>query len=339
MKNARDDSPSQAVENLPPDWAAREKELLCPLCGYNLRGLTESRCPECGFKFTWQELLDAEKDRQIFLFEYGRNIPTFWKTYWRTCRPRQFWREINPAIEVRWTALIIFWILSSSVIASFVALPYVKPVWRTAFDNISKRSKYKPVPGHPNLYSEWTNSLQWAITSQEMDDAYPLPWHLKFWHDVEQQESRGYYYSYAGNIVSTSSNMAEAPEAMVWCAVFLAWPILTLITLMIFRISMRQAKIRMSHLVRAVVYSCDFGLLVTILAIAGSCFNERWNQGLNMMAFAAICAVITSYRLTIAFREYIRAHMPFATVLASQLIALLITFVLVVQIADFSRSM
>jgi hypothetical protein len=32
----------------------------CPICGYNLTGLTESRCPECGTKFTLDELLTSQ---------------------------------------------------------------------------------------------------------------------------------------------------------------------------------------------------------------------------------------------------------------------------------------
>jgi len=32
----------------------------CPNCGYNLTGLTESRCPECGSKFTLNELLASQ---------------------------------------------------------------------------------------------------------------------------------------------------------------------------------------------------------------------------------------------------------------------------------------
>jgi hypothetical protein len=28
----------------------------CPECGYNLRGLSEQRCPECGRPFTFEEL-------------------------------------------------------------------------------------------------------------------------------------------------------------------------------------------------------------------------------------------------------------------------------------------
>jgi hypothetical protein len=33
--------------------------LACPLCGYNLAGLTEARCPECGSSFTLEQLVLA----------------------------------------------------------------------------------------------------------------------------------------------------------------------------------------------------------------------------------------------------------------------------------------
>ena len=37
----------QWLEKLPP---------ICPRCGYNLTGLAEPRCPECGGEFLWAEL-------------------------------------------------------------------------------------------------------------------------------------------------------------------------------------------------------------------------------------------------------------------------------------------
>jgi hypothetical protein len=37
--------------------------LVCPACGYNLTGLRESRCPECGASFTLNELLAAQPSR------------------------------------------------------------------------------------------------------------------------------------------------------------------------------------------------------------------------------------------------------------------------------------
>jgi hypothetical protein len=34
--------------------------IACPLCGYNLAGLTEARCPECGGSFTLEQVLLAK---------------------------------------------------------------------------------------------------------------------------------------------------------------------------------------------------------------------------------------------------------------------------------------
>lgn len=40
--------------------AGRQNSIVCPTCGYNLTGLKESRCPECGTQFTLDELLAAQ---------------------------------------------------------------------------------------------------------------------------------------------------------------------------------------------------------------------------------------------------------------------------------------
>jgi len=36
----------------------------CPTCGYNLTGLSDTRCPECGAKFTLNELFARQPDRE-----------------------------------------------------------------------------------------------------------------------------------------------------------------------------------------------------------------------------------------------------------------------------------
>ena len=37
--------------------------VLCPFCGYNLSGLREARCPECGGSFTLEELAASQPQR------------------------------------------------------------------------------------------------------------------------------------------------------------------------------------------------------------------------------------------------------------------------------------
>ena len=39
--------------------------LFCPKCGYNMTGLHEARCPECGSRFTLDQLVAAQKQDQL----------------------------------------------------------------------------------------------------------------------------------------------------------------------------------------------------------------------------------------------------------------------------------
>jgi hypothetical protein len=38
--------------------------IFCPICGYNLSGLREARCPECGATFTLDQLAAAQPQHQ-----------------------------------------------------------------------------------------------------------------------------------------------------------------------------------------------------------------------------------------------------------------------------------
>src|SRR4029077_3438761 len=88
---------------------AVEQDLHCPLCDYNLRGLAEPRCPECGHRSTWEELRDRQP-RHPYLFERQRRrrFWTVWMPWWRSLRPRRFWTEPSPTLPVNRWRLSIF---------------------------------------------------------------------------------------------------------------------------------------------------------------------------------------------------------------------------------------
>lgn len=53
--------------------ASDQNALVCPVCGYNLTGLSESRCPECGTKFTIDELLARQPARSLAAMDKEMN--------------------------------------------------------------------------------------------------------------------------------------------------------------------------------------------------------------------------------------------------------------------------
>jgi tRNA(Ile2) C34 agmatinyltransferase TiaS len=65
---------SETADVAAPDWESITRNVKCPLCGYNLRGLVEPRCPECGYQFEWQRIFHPERDLHPYLFEHYPGI-------------------------------------------------------------------------------------------------------------------------------------------------------------------------------------------------------------------------------------------------------------------------
>src|SRR4051812_24212148 len=90
-----------------------EDEVLCPLCDYNLRGLTEARCPECGAKFDWEELRDPTRRMHPYLFEHHPERPfdSFVRTLLAGFRPGRFWKTLFPSQPSRPRRLMLYWMI------------------------------------------------------------------------------------------------------------------------------------------------------------------------------------------------------------------------------------
>jgi len=127
------------------------------------------------------------------------------------------------------------------------------------------------------------------------------------------------------------------------------WPWLTLAALMIFRVSMRRARVRPVHVMRCVIYSGDilFWLSAMLCLWCVWCIADyargrpmsvgpnsaRWTfvtsvdltlkepQLSNTLSwFCWLSASLLIYRLWISYRRYLRFDHALATVLASQVI-------------------
>src|SRR5881409_436100 len=88
--------------------------LRCPMCDYDLRGQVEPRCPECGYRFDWDELRDPARRLHPYLFEHHpeRNLWSLWRTFLGGLRPRRFWSTLYPAQPSRpWRLRLYFLIV------------------------------------------------------------------------------------------------------------------------------------------------------------------------------------------------------------------------------------
>jgi hypothetical protein len=106
-----------------PDWATIQEDVHCPLCKYNLRGLIEPRCPECGYRFTWPQVLHPHRREHPYLFEHHpeRNLWSFIRTVTGGLLPRRFWNELHPAQPSNVFRLAIYFL----ILVVFAAMPLV----------------------------------------------------------------------------------------------------------------------------------------------------------------------------------------------------------------------
>ena len=87
------------------------------MCEYILRGLTSPRCPECGYHFSWEEVLDPNRRDHTYLFEHHpeRNFSTFLRTAFGSYGSRSFWKSLSPVMPSKPGRLTLFFMASSTV--------------------------------------------------------------------------------------------------------------------------------------------------------------------------------------------------------------------------------
>ncbi len=290
-----------------PDWAAVAGNIVCPLCDYNLRGLAEPRCPECGYQFVWPDLLDPERRKHPWLFEENprRNISSFIRTFAVSFVPRRFWASLKPSHPPRPQRLLLYWVLASGLVALAGVPLLASQLLRAEWDVQAARKAYVQnalFNYNPQTVGGPPPSMLASLQAQAAA-AYPSVLNPEGALDV----LRGEY----GPVL--------APTAVV----SLAWPFLTFATLMIFRASMRRAKVRPIHVVRCVIYGCNAAVWIGLLVTAFSPLHgvESIVELTERIAiFSAVMAAVNVYHLGWAYRRYLRFDHPWTAMAASQII-------------------
>ena len=297
------DADARAPDQPAPAWEQITHDVRCPLCDYNLRGLPHPRCPECGGRFTWRELLETASTGHPCLFELHpeRNVRAYLRTALGAMLPRRFWTQVSPVLPVRRRRLIAYWAIGACL-AFLISLPACAAFW------LHSIARYGLLPGRPGR-----TAPGWPAGRGSS------------WITV----------AFSGGSLSWS-DLGEAvveaiPRTAQVVGFFLAWGLLTLAVMQIFRVSMRRARIRTAHILRTVVYSFDpflwglvsvalFAWLAIDTGIGGSAGIGHVPPELVLPAGVALCG----WRFYRAYRHYLRFDRPFCTVLAGQIIVLLL---------------
>jgi len=305
----------------PPDWDAIESDFFCPLCDYNLRGLADPRCPECGFRFDWPDVLDPSRRVHPYIFEHHpeRNFRSFWRTAFAGWRPRRFWKSLHPARPARPRRLILYWCLAASAVLLAHAVIVAAYTYKTTRFMGWGAATHFPVFSIPSL----TDSE--GYRPFETDSYYRDP-------DIPLQLSD--YVARVKAIVAAPTvfgNFLFEPA----CALCWAW--LTLLVLLVFQVSMRRAKVKLIQVLRCVVYSADFILWLGIIRLVLTPIHfwvlEWWRPWLDFEHFIFLLVFVgpvvggiglATFRLVTAYRLYLRFPHPRTTILASQIIVALI---------------
>jgi ribosomal protein L37E len=267
------------------DWAQAVpiEQLTCGKCGYHLYGLQETRCPECGEAFTWEQALDDYHRRCKPLFEYHwrtRPLRSFFGTWFRALRPGRFWRFVELHDPVRPGPIL-------AMVAAFLAVFVVLPILSTGVEDWLRR---------------WFWTTRFPQRAWMAPGLADLPWYVL----GELRNPRAYY--------------------LLWSLAL--WSVCLLASLMIFRQSMRLCRVRSVHVLR--VWALSVPLWVPVIAFAAATYfctapvrDAYIDERELVVGGALILLGIWAYTLCRAYRLYL--HMPHseAVVAAALLVAFL----------------
>jgi hypothetical protein len=287
---------SEIAQTAGPDWETIEHTVECPLCRYNLRGLSEPRCPECGFTFEWREILDITRRKHPYLFEHhpDRNAWSFYKTLIGGLNPWRFWSTLHPAQAADERRLMAYrWIAKG-----FSGVPLIiTGLWLLMM------------------------SMSWPVNDWPRQSVFYLI-------DVFGREA-----TLVSELVRPFLHARLYIFILLLTLSLLALPEMSTVALLIYRSSMRQAKIEKHHVDRCVAYSYDvvvwlvLGMLmlgIWVLLFLRITSWQAWLLSWCLLLLLPGVWLLMTIRLALAYRYYLRMRHAVLAVAAGQVIVALV---------------
>jgi hypothetical protein len=316
--------PEAAIAAGPPDWDSLVEQIKCPMCRYSLRGLVEPRCPECGYRFTWPDMLDRRRRLHPYVFEHHpeKNLRSFLRTALAGWRPRRFWTALHPFQPSRPARLVRYWMYAIAVYALSLILSALATAIVIANTN--------------RIYNSRAQSIQSG--SAPVPARYP---------DARRRHGPPPLPQWAFQMNPTSipvilrDKLGRPHQRDGFCVTLvlpIAWPWLTFVTLMIFPFTMRRVGVRPVHALRCVLYSMDtpFWIGVLIIAIsagqaAAAVFSGAPYEPIEFLnswgVVILLMVLVGCWRLWRAYKFYMQFDHALATVLVAQFIVFLVVMI------------
>jgi hypothetical protein len=292
--------------------AMQEPDALpCPMCEYDLRGQIEPRCPECGYRFNWDELRDPARRLHPYLFEHHpeSNVRSFLRTLLGGLLPGRFWRALLPVQPSRPRRLWAYF----GAVSVLMLLPNVVALTQATARQAARvravRAGALATLNGPQGPRIMQMPRYAGMTAQQIiDREMPPPTLPRL-------------------MVMTVDDNEEIAAAAIITAAAILWPLATVAAMMVFRISMRRARVRPIHVLRCALYSADI-FLWAALAFAAAFLAFMLLQPGRVMSLdegavgsgIAAAYLVFAWRLVRAFKLYLRFDHAIATVVATQII-------------------
>jgi hypothetical protein len=304
-----------------PDWSSIAEEILCPLCEYDLQGLAEPRCPECGYTFEWQDLFDPSRRLHRYVFEHHpeKSVRSFWKTTAVILRPRRFWRSLQPVQPSNPRRLVLYWVMAMGL--SYGVFQGIMVGCIAYFG------------GWPN-FNFIANRAQQAAqiaSCKALRATDPIRIDLiQRFGSIENAVE--YYYPTRLSWMLVRKVLNEYGPALLLPLPLVFWPWLMFVGLMVFRWSMRRARVRAIHVLRCCIYTSGTAVWLTLgipFLVVGGAILQRF-AGVDTETLATVSLwilggllVLMLYQLSTAYRLYLRFDHSIATVVCAQVIVIL----------------
>ena len=306
------------------------------MCRYDLRGLAEPRCPECGYAFVWEDLTDPARRLHPYFFEHHPERPawSFVRTLLGGLRPRRFWGSLNPAGPARPRRMVAYWLIVLLAALPGLALLYATAAVRLSVQNRASRTgmtNYYGLPGNAAERKKWERDTGMTLP-QYLQRYLPLPPSPRFF----------------GAVFGAPVVVPVVMPLLMW----MLWPWVTAALLrLVLWSTLRQAKVRAIHLLRCGVYCSDTFLWVWLVAAGvGAVFTyDALNAPAATASLApvpgffllgderallsvlgaalALAVVVTPYRLWASYRRYLRIPHAAAVVVLTQFIVLVVVLI------------